>query len=219
MPETNQRKLTKASGLSSASQYCLDNQLIASAPIAGVDEVGRGPLVGAVVAAAVILPAEHGIVGLADSKKMSEQKRDTLAILIKERALAWAIGRAEADEIDQINILQASLVAMARAVAALRITPAYALIDGNKKPKLHCESTCVVKGDGRIEEIAAASIVAKVHRDEEMVRLDAYYPQYGFAQHKGYPTPLHFQMLAEHGITPMHRKTFGPVRKIIERLD
>lgn len=219
MSEIKQRKQNTSSVLSSASQYCLDNQLVATAPIAGIDEVGRGPLVGAVVAAAVILPANHGIIGLADSKKMSEQKRNSLAILIKERALAWALGRAEAEEIDQINILQASLLAMSRAVAALQLAPAFALIDGNKKPKLNCPCATVVKGDGRIEEIAAASIVAKVHRDEEMLRLDAYYPQFGFAQHKGYPTPLHFQMLLEHGVTPLHRKTFGPVRKIIENLD
>jgi ribonuclease HII len=216
MSETNQRKRSSFSPLLSAAQYCLENRLIFSAPVAGVDEVGRGPLVGAVVAAAVILPEHHGITGLADSKKMSEQKRDSLSVLIKERALAWAIGRAEADEIDQINILQASLLAMSRAVAALQISPTYALIDGNKKPKLNCQCATVIKGDGRIEEIAAASIVAKVHRDEEMYRLDEYYPQYGFAQHKGYPTALHFQMLAEHGVTPMHRKSFAPVKKIIE---
>lgn len=199
-----------------AQQFCQENQLQVYQLIAGVDEVGRGPLVGAVVAAAVILPADHGIIGLKDSKKIPEKKREELALQIKERAIAWALGRAEPSEIDEINILQASLLAMQRAVEALAVQPDYALIDGNKLPKLLCPCSAVVKGDNRVEEIAAASIVAKVTRDEEMLRLDRYYPHYGFAQHKGYPTAHHMEMIKQHGVISEHRKSFGPVRKVIE---
>lgn len=200
----------------SAHRFCQENAITSFGLIAGVDEVGRGPLVGAVIAAAVILPDKHGIIGLKDSKKIPEQKREQLALQIKERAVAWALGRAEAAEIDEINILQASLLAMKRAVDALTVAPDYALVDGNKLPKLLCPCTAVVKGDNRVEEIAAASIVAKVTRDEEMLRLDAYYPVYGFAQHKGYPTAQHMEMIKLHGVISEHRKSFAPVRKVIE---
>ncbi len=185
-------------------------------PIAGVDEVGRGPLAGAVVAAAVILDPAKPIAGLADSKKLSEKKRDALAPLIREHALAWALGRAEAEEIDAINILQASLLAMERAVAALSIAPSHALVDGNKLPRLTCSATAVVKGDSRVEAIAAASILAKVARDEEMVELDALYPGYGLAKHKGYPTKAHMTALQELGVTPIHRRSFGPVKRLLD---
>jgi ribonuclease HII len=199
-----------------AKLYCQENNLNVYTHIAGVDEVGRGPLVGDVVAAAVILPENHGIEGLKDSKKIPEKKREALSDLIKERALAWAVGRASPAEIDEINILQASLLAMSRAVEALSVKADYALVDGNKLPSLKCLCSSVVKGDNRVEEIAAASIIAKVLRDEEMFCLDGYHPEYGFAQHKGYPTAHHMEMLKQHGVIPEHRKSFSPVRKIIE---
>jgi len=198
-----------------AFQFCQENNLEFFTHIAGVDEVGRGPLVGAVVAAAVILPANHGIVGLNDSKKIPEKKREELALEIKHKALAWALGRAEPAEIDEINILQASLLAMKRAVEALSVNADFVLVDGNKLPKLVCPCTAVVKGDSRVEEIAAASIVAKVTRDEEMLRLDEYYPAYGFAQHKGYPTVFHMEMILKHGVIAEHRRSFAPVRNVI----
>lgn len=184
--------------------------------IVGLDEVGRGPLVGAVVAAAVILPEEHGIVGLKDSKKIAEKKRLVLSQEIKEKALCWALGRAEAHEIDDLNILKASLLAMERAVQGLSLKPDFALVDGNKSPQLSCDCFCVVKGDSRVEEISAASIVAKVHRDEEMKRLHEYHPEYGFASHKGYPTAQHLEALARYGVLPEHRRSFAPVRKVLE---
>lgn len=199
-----------------AKEFCLIQGLDVSGLLVGIDEVGRGPLVGAVVAAAVILPENHGILGLRDSKKISEKKRQSLSIEIKEKALAWSLGRCEASEIDEHNILQASLLAMQRAVEALTLRPDFALVDGNKKPALSCGSLCVVKGDSRVEEISAASIVAKVHRDEEMERLHEYYPEYGFASHKGYPTAQHLEALSRHGVTPQHRKSYGPVRRILE---
>jgi ribonuclease HII len=181
--------------------------------IAGVDEVGRGPLVGDVVTAAVILDANRPIEGLADSKKLSEKKRDALAVQIKNDALCWAIGRASPQEIDQLNILQATMLAMARAVQALHYTPEFVFIDGNRCPELMMPCEAIVKGDSKVAEISAASIIAKVTRDAEMKVLDLEYPQFGFAKHKGYPTKLHFEMLAKHGVTPYHRKTFKPVRK------
>ena len=185
--------------------------------IAGVDEVGRGPLVGAVVTAAVILDPNNPIEGLADSKKLSEKKRLALAEEIKEKALAWALGRAEADEIDEINILQASLLAMTRAVKSLRIQPHFVLVDGNKIPKdLDIPAQAVVKGDSLVAEISAASILAKVARDQEMEELDKQYPEYAFAQHKGYPTKLHLEKLAELGALPQHRRSFAPVKKALE---
>ncbi|WP_341488849.1 ribonuclease HII [Photobacterium damselae subsp. damselae] len=183
--------------------------------IAGVDEVGRGPLVGAVVTAAVILDPNNPIEGLTDSKKLSEKKRNALFDEIKEKALAWSLGRCEADEIDELNILQATMVAMQRAVAGLNIAPDFVLIDGNKTPELPMPAQAVVKGDLRVAEISAASILAKVTRDREMDELDAQYPQFGFAKHKGYPTKAHFAALEEHGVIEQHRKSFKPVKRIL----
>ncbi|HIF9330762.1 ribonuclease HII [Photobacterium damselae] len=183
--------------------------------IAGVDEVGRGPLVGAVVTAAVILDPNNPIEGLTDSKKLSEKKRNALFDEIKEKALAWSLGRCEADEIDELNILQATMVAMQRAVAGLNITPDFVLIDGNKTPELPMAAQAVVKGDLRVAEISAASILAKVTRDREMDELDAQYPQFGFAKHKGYPTKAHFAALEEHGVIEQHRQSFKPVKRIL----
>lgn len=183
--------------------------------IAGVDEVGRGPLVGAVVTAAVILDPAQPIVGLTDSKKLSEKKRLALYDEIKQKALAWSVGRAEPDEIDSLNILHATMLAMQRAVDGLSVTPDYALIDGNRVPPLSMPAEAVVKGDLRVAEISAASILAKVDRDHEMAMLDAAYPNYGFAQHKGYPTKVHMAALAEHGALPMHRKSFKPVKRAL----
>jgi len=187
--------------------------------LAGVDEVGRGPLAGDVVAAAVILDPNKPIVGLADSKKLSEKKRDYLFDVIKERALSYAIARCSPSEIDQLNILQASLLAMHRAVDLLSIAPEYVLVDGNKLPKWPYPATAIVKGDSRVQEIAAASIIAKVTRDRELLELDKQYPYYGFAQHKGYPTKAHMIALEQYGITPLHRRSYAPVKSIFEKLD
>ncbi len=187
--------------------------------IAGVDEVGRGPLAGPVVAAAVILDPERPIDGLADSKVLSEQKREDLAVLIRERAIAWSVGRAEIDEIDSINILQASLLAMRRAVLSLKPQPEFALIDGNRCPSLPCAAEAIVKGDATVAAISAASILAKVSRDQEMVVMDQAYPGYGFASHKGYPTKAHLTALERLGITPIHRRSFGPVKKYLLDID
>nr|WP_317400950.1 ribonuclease HII [Plesiomonas shigelloides] len=183
--------------------------------IAGVDEVGRGPLVGAVVTAAVILDPARPIVGLADSKKLSEKKRMALFDEIKEKALAWSLGRAEPHEIDELNILHATMLAMQRAVAGLPITPEFVLIDGNRCPALPMPAQAVVKGDSKVAEISAASILAKVTRDREMAELDAQYPQYGFAKHKGYPTADHLRLLAEHGAIAEHRRSFAPVKRAL----
>ena len=186
--------------------------------IAGVDEVGRGPLAGPVVTAAVILDPARPIEGLADSKKLSERKREQLAEIIKERALAWSLGRAEVEEIDRLNILQATMLAMQRAVAGLNPAPQKALIDGNRCPKLPCAAEAVIKGDGKVAAISAASILAKVSRDAEMVALDAVYPGYGLAGHKGYPTKVHMDALQLLGVTPIHRRSFAPVRRCLEQL-
>ena len=183
--------------------------------IAGVDEVGRGPLVGAVVTAAVILDPAKPILGLADSKKLTEKRREALYIEIKEKALSWSLGRAEPDEIDELNILHATMLAMQRAVAGLHITPHKVLIDGNRCPKLPMASQAVVKGDSKVAEISAASILAKVTRDREMVELDLQFPDYGFAKHKGYPTPVHLESLVKLGATPHHRRSFAPVRRAL----
>jgi len=180
--------------------------------IAGVDEVGRGPLVGDVVTAAVILDPARPISGLNDSKKLSEKKREALFEIIRENALAFAIGRCSAAEIDEFNILQATMKAMQRAVAGLVIQPEFVLIDGNRCPALLMPSQAVVKGDSLVAEISAASILAKVTRDREMAELDLQYPQYGFAQHKGYPTAQHLAALAEHGPLSIHRRSFKPVK-------
>ncbi|MBN6359690.1 ribonuclease HII [Providencia huaxiensis] len=184
--------------------------------IAGVDEVGRGPLVGAVVTAAVILDPNKPITGLADSKKLTEKKREKLFDEIQEKALCWCIGRAEPEEIDNINILHATMLAMQRAVAGLSIVPEYVLIDGNRCPELPMPSQAVIKGDSLVQEISAASILAKVIRDREMVELDKAFPEYGFAKHKGYPTAYHLEKLAQHGATEFHRKSFAPVRKALD---
>ncbi|QUG77016.1 ribonuclease HII [Erwinia sp. E602] len=183
--------------------------------IAGVDEVGRGPLVGAVVTAAVILDPVRPIAGLADSKKLSEKRRLALYDEIKEKALSWSLGRAEPDEIDRLNILHATMLAMQRAVAGLHLTPDFVLIDGNRCPALAMPAQAIVKGDGLVREISAASIIAKVTRDREMAGLDLQYPEYGFAQHKGYPTALHLEKLARFGATPHHRRSFAPVRNVL----
>ena len=184
--------------------------------LAGVDEVGRGPLAGAVVAAAVILDPDSPIEGLNDSKKLTEKKREGLSEEIKEKALSWSLGRAETEEIDELNILQASLLAMKRAVEGLAITPEYALIDGNKCPVLAVSCEAVIKGDSRVAAISAASIIAKVSRDQEMVELDKQYPGYGLAKHKGYPTAVHMKALKELGVSDIHRRSFRPVRECLE---
>ena len=182
--------------------------------IAGVDEVGRGPLAGPVVTAAVILDPAHPIAGLADSKKLTEKQREALAPIIKERALAWSLGRAEVDEIDNLNILQATMLAMQRAVAGLSIAPTHALVDGNRAPELPCSVTTIIKGDQKEPAISAASILAKVARDNEMVALDAEFPGYGLAQHKGYPTAQQRAAWIELGASPIHRQSFKPVREV-----
>ncbi|EMM5117920.1 ribonuclease HII [Providencia stuartii] len=187
--------------------------------IAGVDEVGRGPLVGAVVTAAVILDPKNPIIGLTDSKKLTEKKREKLFVEIQEKALCWCIGRAEPEEIDEINILHATMLAMQRAVAGLSITPDFVLVDGNCCPTLSMPSQAVIKGDSLVQEISAASILAKVVRDREMVELDKAYPEYGFAKHKGYPTAYHLEKLAQFGATKFHRKSFAPVRRALEAKD
>ena len=183
--------------------------------IAGVDEVGRGPLAGPVVAAAVILDPLRPIDGLTDSKVLSEAQREHFNLLIKENALAWSLGRAEVGEIDDINILQASLLAMQRAIGGLCIIPDHALVDGNRLPKLACTAEAIVKGDLTVPVISAASIIAKVARDAEMVDMDKLFPGYGLAKHKGYPTKQHIKALSELGVTPHHRRTFGPVRRFL----
>lgn len=183
--------------------------------IAGVDEVGRGPLIGAVVTAAVILDPNNPIEGLTDSKKLSEKKRLLLAEEIKRKALAWSLGRAEPHEIDELNILHATMLAMQRAVKSLKIRPHFVLVDGNRIPRLDMPAQAVVKGDLLVAEISAASILAKVSRDQEMQELDRQFPQYEFAAHKGYPTKRHLEKLAEFGVLPQHRRSFAPVRKIL----
>lgn len=187
--------------------------------LCGIDEAGRGPLAGAVYAAAVILNPERPIAGLADSKKLSEAKRDALAIEIKARALAWGIASVSAQEIDEINILQASLLAMQRAYQAMveqfGLHATLIQVDGNRCPKFELPCEAIVKGDSKVAEISAASILAKTARDASLLVLDAEYPQYGFAQHKGYPTALHLARLAQYGITPEHRRSYGPVKKLL----
>lgn len=188
--------------------------------IAGVDEVGRGPLVGAVVTAAVILPEDYDLPGLTDSKKLSEKRRETLFDAIKAQAICWELGRAEPEEIDQLNILHASLLAMKRAVEALSIKPDHVLIDGHRCPELGhiCTAEAIVKGDLTEPAISAASILAKVARDREMLALHAQFPEYGFDKHKGYPTRDHLSRIQEYGVLPAYRKSFSPVRKLIEKL-
>lgn len=184
--------------------------------LCGVDEAGRGPLVGAVFAAAVILDPAHPIIGLADSKKLSEKKREALALEIREHALAWSIASASAEEIDRINILQASLLAMKRAVEGLAVLPHMVVVDGLHCPSLSMPVRAVVKGDSLVAEISAASILAKTARDAEMRTLHLANPQYDFARHKGYPTLVHLQAIQRHGVIPQHRRSFGPVRRALE---
>ena len=187
--------------------------------LCGIDEAGRGPLAGAVYAAAVILDPSKPIAGLADSKKLSEAKRDALAMMIKEAALAWGIASVSAQEIDQINILQASLLAMQRAYIAMAsqfgIAATLIQVDGNRCPRFDIPCEAIVKGDSKVAEISAASILAKTARDASLLELDTKYPEYGFAQHKGYPTALHLERLALHGVTPEHRRSYGPVKKLL----
>lgn len=183
--------------------------------LAGVDEVGRGPLAGDVVAAAVILDPDRPIEGLRDSKKLSHSQRENLAEEIRRYALSWSLGRASVAEIDDINILQASLLAMKRAVESLATQPEYVLVDGNRLPRWSYASEPVVKGDDRVPAIAAASILAKVQRDREMIALEETYPGYGLAKHKGYPTAEHLAALKRLGVTPVHRKSFAPVRELL----
>ncbi len=183
--------------------------------LAGVDEVGRGPLAGPVVTAAVILDPQNPIEGLMDSKVLSEKKREALEPIIKKNALAWAIGRCEVEEIDQHNILQATMIAMQRAVAGLEQQPDKVLVDGNRTPDFGIPAEAIVKGDQSVPEICAASILAKVCRDREMVELDKVYPGYGLAKHKGYPTKAHVEALQRQGVTSIHRRSFGPVKKLL----
>ncbi|WP_330209630.1 ribonuclease HII [Pseudomonas sp. AM4(2022)] len=199
-------------------QMGLDFSLVAQAHelVAGVDEVGRGPLCGAVVTAAVILDPNRPILGLNDSKKLTEARREKLYDEICEKALSWHIARAEVEEIDELNILHATMLAMQRAVEGLHITPKMAMIDGNRCPKLPMPSEAVVKGDSKVPAIAAASILAKVSRDREMAAFELIYPGYGIGGHKGYPTPVHLEALARLGPTPIHRRSFAPVRQAYE---
>lgn len=184
--------------------------------ICGVDEAGRGPLAGPVFAAAVVLDPERPIVGLDDSKKLSERKRERLAAEIKERAAAWAVAWASVEEIDRLNILQATLLAMGRAVAGLPRTPTEVLVDGNCCPSLDVPVRAIVGGDALVPEISAASILAKTARDAEMRRLHALYPDYALDRHKGYGTALHLEALRRHGPAPFHRRSFAPVRQLLD---
>ncbi|MGA9702866.1 ribonuclease HII [Pseudomonas sp.] len=201
-----------------SKQMGLDFSLVAQAHelVAGVDEVGRGPLCGAVVTAAVILDPSRPILGLNDSKKLTEARREKLYDEICEKALSWHIARAEVGEIDELNILHATMLAMQRAVEGLHITPKIAMIDGNRCPKLSMPAEAVVKGDSKVPAIAAASILAKVSRDREMAAFELIYPGYGIGGHKGYPTPVHLEALARLGPTPIHRRSFAPVRQAYE---
>ena len=206
MPYSNCLKVIKLTDYSYINQLDL---------VAGVDEVGRGPLAGPVVAAAVILDPENIINGLKDSKKLSHKKRMVLSDEIKSKSLAWSLGRAEVEEIDEINILQASLLAMKRAVEALGKKPEMVVVDGNFTPEVNYKTIAIIKGDSLIPAISAASIIAKVARDNEMVNFDKIYPDYGFSSHKGYPTKQHIEALARSGITKIHRRSFAPVAKYI----
>lgn len=183
--------------------------------IAGVDEVGRGPLAGPVVTAAVILPLSYDIAGLNDSKKISKKKRETLAVAIKEQAVAWALGEATIQEIDRLNILHATMLAMQRAVSALSIAPEFVLVDGNRTPEFGIPAKAIVGGDGIEPAISAASIIAKVTRDQLMADYANQYPEYGFEKNSGYPTKQHREALLKHGPTPIHRRSFAPVQAVL----
>lgn len=192
--------------------------MLLPADVCGIDEAGRGPLAGPVVAAAVILDPNNPIAGLNDSKKLSEKRRNLLAVEIRAKALAWCVAEASPEEIDQINILQATFLAMQRAVAGLNLRPSRAVVDGNRCPKLEMPVEAVVQGDGKIAAIAAASILAKTVRDAGMVELHQQYPQYGFDRHMGYPTAAHFAALQAHGPCPAHRRSFAPVAALLSLL-
>jgi ribonuclease HII len=187
--------------------------------VAGVDEAGRGPLAGPVVAAAVILDGRRPIPGLADSKTLSATQREALAGQIRLHACAWSLGQASVEEIDRLNILQATLLAMQRAVQGLALVPALALVDGNQAPRLACAVRTVVRGDASVPAISAASILAKTARDALLLDLDRQYPGYGLARHKGYPTAAHLQALEILGPTAIHRRTFGPIRRLLEKIN
>ena len=195
----------------------MDDVLIPDGLVAGVDEAGRGPLAGPVVAGAVILDPHNPIDGLQDSKRLTAARREALYLEIQEKALAWAVASADVEEIDCINILQATMLAMQRAVNTLQPAAEHALIDGNRCPVLACPVQAIVKGDSRVAAISAASIMAKVSRDREMVSLDLQYPGYGLAQHKGYPSKAHIEALENLGVTPIHRRSYAPVRRVMER--
>ncbi len=184
--------------------------------IAGVDEAGRGPLAGPVVAAAVILDPMRPIDGLRDSKKLTEASRERLAAEIKERALDWSVAHATVEEIDELNILQATMLAMKRAISGLTVRPSLVLVDGNRVPRIDLPVNAIIQGDDKIAAISAASIIAKTTRDHWLVELDERYPEYGFAKHKGYGTKEHLEALAKYGPLPVHRKSFGPVKQAIE---
>ena len=183
--------------------------------ICGVDEAGRGPLAGPVFAAAVILDPTKPIAGLRDSKKLSPARRDALALIIQRDALAWSIAQCSAAEIDALNILQATMLAMRRAIEGLSVVPTLALIDGNRCPVTKIRTEAIVKGDDKVIEISAASILAKTARDALLLEMHARYPQYAFDQHKGYPTALHLARLRAHGVTPEHRRSYAPVRELL----
>jgi ribonuclease HII len=183
--------------------------------LAGVDEAGRGPLVGNVVAAAVILDPGNPVDGLNDSKKLSASRREQLAEQVRDRAIAWSVVSIDSEQIDRINILQATMLAMQQAVEQLTVPPQHVFIDGNRCPQINVPATAIVKGDSRVAEISAASILAKVERDAQMMVLHQTYPQYGFDKHKGYPTKAHFEALAEHGPCPEHRTSYKPVRECL----
>lgn len=208
---------SEAKGSESAGPECtgIDRQPVSGYRIAGVDEVGRGPLAGPVVAAAVILDPARPVAGLLDSKLLDEATRERLDVDIRRRVLAFCIAQSSVEEIDTLNILQASLLAMRRAVAGLTLIPHLALIDGNRCPELHVPSVAIVKGDQRVQAISAASIIAKVARDRQMVDLHDAHPEYGFDRHKGYPTAQHREALLQHGACAWHRRSFAPVRAVL----
>ncbi len=198
-------------------QARMDDELpIPAGRVAGVDEAGRGPLAGPVVAGAVILDVNNPIAGLDDSKRLSAARRDRLFDEIQQKALAWSVASASVEEIDTINILQATMLAMQRAVNSLQPAAEHALIDGNRCPQLSCPARAIIRGDSRVAAISAASIIAKVTRDREMQVLDVMYPGYGLAQHKGYPSKAHIEALQQLGASPVHRRSYAPVRKILQ---
>lgn len=201
-----------------AGLFDFDPDNVGDEIVCGVDEAGRGPLAGPVFAAAVILDPSRPIDGLRDSKKLTADRREELGILIRENALAWAVAKCSEAEIDRLNILHASMLAMKRAVNALKTVPTLALIDGNRCPVMKIRSIAIIEGDDKVHAISAASILAKTARDAALVKLHRKYPQYGFDQHKGYATELHLEMLRQHGPSPVHRRSYAPVRELLELL-